>query len=217
MQLLSDQGSDTLIMKVNAESGYILLSATSSTGKCVEAADSFLLTVNPGPTANFTASISSGFTNENIEFKDSTLGSPIEWFWNFGDGTTASSPLVKHRFENVGSFPVQMYVMDENGCIDSTLKIIDILEGISVPNVFSPNGDGKNDFFYLPNSGLKEYHLQIFNRWGSIMFETRAPEIAWDGRNNYGEECAEGTYYYVLEAIGDEEEYLFKGYLSLFR
>ena len=217
MELLSDQGDDTLIIKVTTESGYIQLSATSSTGKCVEAADSFLLVVNPGPTANFTASINSGYTGENIEFKDSTLGSPVEWFWNFGDGSTAASPLVKHRFENVGTYSVEMYVKDENGCIDSSLKIINILEGISVPNVFTPNGDGKNDFFYIPNSGIKEYHLQIFNRWGAIMFETRAPEIAWDGRNNFGQECAEGNYYYILEAVGDEEEYLFKGFLTLLR
>ena len=141
----------------------------------------------------------------------------MEWFWNFDDGSNASSPIIKHKFEDVGTYQVAMYVMDENNCIDSTFRIIEIIEGISVPNVFTPNGDGNNDFFSIPNSGIKSYHLQIFNRWGGLIFETTAPQIAWDGRNNFGAECAEGTYYYVLEADGEEKDYLFKGYLTLFR
>jgi len=217
MDMLSDPGNDTLILKVFDESGYIHLSATSSTAKCVEAADSFLLIVNPGPDANFTADAIQAFTNQEILFRDSTLGSPIEWFWNFADGNNASSPITKHRFQEVGQYVVEMYVKDENGCLDSTFKLINIIEGITIPNVFSPNGDGNNDFFYIPNSGIKEYHLTIFNRWGGLMFETTAPEIAWDGYNNSGQPAKEGTYYYVLEARSREKEYIFKGYLSLFR
>ena len=217
MEMLSDAGNDTLIVKVFEESGYIRLSATSSTAKCVAAADSFLLTANPGPNANFTADASEVFTNQEILFKDSTLGSPIEWFWNFGDGNNASSPITRHQFENVGDFLVEMYVKDENGCLDSTFKIISVIEGITVPNVFTPNGDGNNDIFYIPNSGVREYHFTIYNRWGGIMFETTAPEIAWDGYNNSGNPSAEGTYYYVLEARSDERDYVIKGFLTLFR
>ncbi len=217
MEMLSDEGNDTLIVKVFEESGYIQLSATSSTAKCVEAADSFLLTVNPGPLANFTADATEAFTNQTIEFRDSTLGSPVEWFWNFGDGNSASSPITRHNFEEVGDFVVEMYVKDENGCLDSTFKLISIIEGINVPNVFTPNGDGNNDLFYIPNSGVREYHFVIYNRWGNIMFETTAPEIAWDGFDNSGNEAGEGTYYYVLEARSDNKEYIFKGFLTLFR
>lgn len=217
VDVLSGENNDTIILKVFDQSAYIGMSATSSTERCTEAADSFLLTVNPGPDANFTASTISAFTNELIEFRDSTMGSPVEWYWNFGDGSTAASPITKYKFTEVGEYTVVMYVMDENDCLDSTFKIINILEGIKVPNVFTPNGDGSNDLFYIPNSGIKEYHLQIFNRWGGVIFETTAPEIAWDGRSNTGSEVSEGIYYYVLEARSREKEYILKGHLTLFR
>lgn len=217
MQILSDPDDDTLIMKVGDQSGYIRLSAVSSTGRCEEAADSFLVVVNPGPDAAFTASMTEVYTKRDVDFRDSSLGTPVEWFWNFGDGGTASSPVVSHDYSDVGEYSVVMYVRDENGCTDSSIMLISVIEGISVPNVFSPNGDGKNDLFYVPNSGIKEYYFRIFNRWGAVMFETRAPEIAWDGYTNTGEPAKEGTYYYVLEASSEENEYVLKGYLTLFR
>ena len=217
IDILSEPLDDTLIMQVYETGGYVYLSSTSSTGKCVEAADSFLLVVHPGPDAYFTVSTISAFTREDIEFRDSTIGSPVEWFWKFGDGSTAFSPIVKHNFDEVGEYLVEMYVQDENGCRDSTFAYIEIIEGLFVPNIFTPNGDGSNDLFYIPNSGMREYHFQVFNRWGNLIFETSAPEIAWDGYNNFGEPLAEGTYFYVLEARSDAKEYTRKGNLTLLR
>ena len=217
IDILSDPKDDSLIMKVYETGGYVYMSSTSSTKKCVEAADSFLIEVHSGPKAHFTVSDLVAFTNQNLEFRDSTIGTPVEWFWKFGDGSTAFSPIVKHRFRHIGEFPVEMYVQDENGCLDSAYLSIEIIEGISIPNVFTPNGDGRNDFFYIPNSGMKEYHFQVFGRWGNLIFETTAPEIAWDGYNTYGKPVSEGTYFYVLEAIGEKGEYTEKGSLTLLR
>lgn len=217
IEILSDPQDDSLIMKVFKTGGYVHLSSTSSTGKCVEAADSFLLVVHPGPLAHFTVDQLIAFTNQNIEFRDSTIGSPVDWFWKFGDGSSAFSPIVKHRFKNIGEYPVEMYVQDENGCLDSAFVIIDIIEGISIPNVFTPNGDGNNDLFYIPNSGMKEYHFQVIGRWGNLIFETTAPEIAWDGYNTNGKPVSEGTYFYILEAKGEKNDYTEKGSLTLFR
>ncbi|MEQ8325414.1 MAG: gliding motility-associated C-terminal domain-containing protein [Vicingaceae bacterium] len=217
IEILSAPQDDSLIMKVFQTGGYVQLSSTSSTGKCVEAADSFLIVVHPGPTANFTVSDIRTFTNQVIEFRDSTTGSPIDWFWKFGDGKTAFSPITRHKFGQVGEFVVEMYVQDENGCLDSAFVLIEIIEGISVPNIFTPNGDGNNDLFYIPNSGLKDYRFEVFNRWGNIIFETTATEIAWDGYNTFGKPVPEGTYYYVLVARSDKNEYVRKGFLSLIR
>ena len=217
VKVLSDPQDDSLIFKVNETGGYVHLSSTSSTGKCVQAADSFLIIVHPGPLANFTASKLSAFTNETIEFRDSSIGSPVEWFWKFGDGTSAFSPITTHKFKEVGEYLIEMYIQDENGCLDSTYSILEIIEGISVPNVFTPNGDGQNDLFYIPNSGMKEYQFQVFNRWGNILFETTAPEISWDGYNTYGKAVAEGTYFYILVARSDKNEYIKKGFLTLLR
>jgi large repetitive protein len=63
-----------------------------------------------------------------------------------------------------------------------------------VPNVFTPNGDGFNDHFYIPNI---EYYpnsnMMIFNRWGRKVYQSTNYQGDWDG-----EKCADGVYYYVL-------------------
>lgn len=69
-----------------------------------------------------------------------------------------------------------------------------------MPNAFSPNGDGVNDFFKpsMPGScPVEDYQLQIFNRYGQMIFASYRPEQGWDGRYNQREADA-GTYFYQL-------------------
>ncbi|MCX6311007.1 MAG: gliding motility-associated C-terminal domain-containing protein [Bacteroidetes bacterium] len=84
-----------------------------------------------------------------------------------------------------------------------------------MPNVFSPNGDGTNDEFYIPNSGLKEFKIEIFDRWGVKIFESEAPAIHWDGHSTSGQKCSDGTYYYILHALTDTRDYSTSGFLTL--
>jgi gliding motility-associated-like protein len=70
-----------------------------------------------------------------------------------------------------------------------------------VPNVFTPNGDGINDFFFIKNENLSDYHLTIYNRWGQAVFESRNLTETWNGRiHNTGNECEAGVYFYHLTA-----------------
>jgi gliding motility-associated-like protein len=97
---------------------------------------------------------------------------------------------------------------DDNGCISSDTVFIslDNLNCFDIPNVFTPNGDGKNDLWNI--RGLELYPditLSVFNRWGDLMFESAPgyPE-SWDGTYN-GTESPEATYYYII-VLGDGEE-----------
>ena len=70
-----------------------------------------------------------------------------------------------------------------------------------VANVFTPNGDQKNDFFELEGIADPCYdtvHVEIFNRWGLKVFESNDPEFKWDGKNKRGEDCAEGIFYVLI-------------------
>ncbi|MDW8230970.1 MAG: gliding motility-associated C-terminal domain-containing protein, partial [Saprospiraceae bacterium] len=70
-----------------------------------------------------------------------------------------------------------------------------------LPNAFSPNGDGSNDLF-RPFPGwrfIERVEMQIFNRWGNLVFETNDPAIRWDGRNKAGADVPEGTYFYTCK------------------
>ncbi len=94
---------------------------------------------------------------------------------------------------------------------------VEPISALTAYNAFSPNGDGVNDLFTVAYKEIKTYRLQIFNRWGNLIFETDNPAQGWDGRYNGGE-VPEGTYYYLIEATGlDEKGYLLKGFIMLVR
>lgn len=69
------------------------------------------------------------------------------------------------------------------------------------PTAFSPNGDGHNETFTVPASSVGSYHLQIFNRWGNLIFESRTPNQGWDGTYK-GTAVPEGVYVWTVYATG---------------
>jgi gliding motility-associated-like protein len=94
-----------------------------------------------------------------------------------------------------------------------------------LPNTFTPNDDGKNDFFTpFPNYRfIAKVDFQLFNRWGNKVFSTTDAAIKWDGKNESGVDLAEGVYYYVckvfekrVEGIVEQQE-VRKGYIELIR
>ncbi len=69
-----------------------------------------------------------------------------------------------------------------------------------LPNVFTPNGDGKNDLFtpLIPYRYVKDVAIKIYDRWGLLMFETTDINVLWDGKNKSTKmQCSDGVYYYV--------------------
>ncbi len=84
---------------------------------------------------------------------------------------------------------------------------------IVIPNVFTPNGDGDNDHFYIPNVGLKSLEVLIFDRWGKKLFEINTPDGKWDGGD-----APDGTYFFIMKAVGTQDEEMSQqGYLLLSR
>ena len=88
---------------------------------------------------------------------------------------------------------------------------------LSIPNVFSPNGDGQNDYIEVVTDGVTVYEFTVFTRSGSRIYHSLSPRIFWDGKSIGGKELSEGIYYYVIEEKGDEEPYEKAGFIHLFR
>lgn len=84
--------------------------------------------------------------------------------------------------------------------------------GYIVPNVFSPNGDGVNDLFYIQDKDEFHVPFSVYNRWGEIIFTSTETLTGWDGTNN-NQTVSEGTYYYITHS----EKINFRGFLTLFR
>jgi gliding motility-associated-like protein len=96
--------------------------------------------------------------------------------------------------------------------------IVDAETTIIIPNVFSPNGDGVNDGFFINSTGLESLNCDIFNRWGQLVYKLTSIGQKWDGVLNNGNNATDGTYFYILIAKGyDGKDYNLQGSLSLFR
>ena len=81
-----------------------------------------------------------------------------------------------------------------DGCVNSdSIKIGECSVLIWFPNAFTPDGDGLNDTFHPIGKGFETFSMQIFNRWGTMVFETSSPETGWDGTYK-GSFCPEDTY-----------------------
>lgn len=131
---------------------------------------------------------------------------------NFKNDATSDTVYLGSRFLGAD---FSIYLIDDVSlylCEDSVIN-----STIIIPNAFSPNGDGTNDFFLPQYANLKTYHCTVFNRWGNIVFETSEISNVWNGQYN-GSDCAEGVYYYVIDVVGEDEmEYYKGGFVMLMR
>jgi gliding motility-associated-like protein len=138
-----------------------------------------------------------------------------DYLWNFGDGTPSVEefePL--HTYTAPGVYDVSLRVENEFGCIDSLQQekavIAEIGGEVRTPNVFTPNPDSPgggggtpgnpafNDVFLPVEQGTVEFHMQIFNRWGEMLFESFDKNLGWDGWYNNRPAPAD-VYIYKLE------------------
>lgn len=110
---------------------------------------------------------------------------------------------VRYTFSESGEYRVKLTVMSaECEYIDSIdVKVLE--SKLEVPNVFTPNGDGKNDEFRVAYRSLLTYSCYVYNRWGRQVFHSTDPAKGWDGTIN-GKQAAQGAYYYIIQATGTD-------------
>ena len=108
---------------------------------------------------------------------------------------------------------MDIFVIDQCGA-EGTFNVSVIACDTEIPNVFSPNGDSMNDFFRIPGiEGFPNSKLEIYNRWGNVIYQSNDYGGGWDGRIN-NEPVADGTYYYILRRSDGEN---FHGGLTITR
>ena len=110
--------------------------------------------------------------------------------WNVGAGPMMTSTDVKDRsYEQPGAYVVTLTAYNKAGCALTVSKTLNAAPPLVLPNVITPNGDGKNDTFIVSVGGSS---LQVFNRWGKEIFQ------ADDYRNDWGKGTTNGTYFYEI-------------------
>ncbi|MBS1623291.1 MAG: gliding motility-associated C-terminal domain-containing protein [Bacteroidetes bacterium] len=146
-----------------------------------------------------------------------------EWTPNSGlSCTSCASPYV---WNSQGSYSYIVQVTDKNGCTASDTMYLHVKPppSIYIPNAFSPNADGINDFFHIFTSGPNDenvtyLNIKIFDRWGEKIFESYDSDFMWDGSFK-GEPMPPGVYVYLVEFLlkGSSKGTINKGSLTLIR
>jgi gliding motility-associated-like protein/uncharacterized repeat protein (TIGR01451 family) len=172
--------------------------------------DSISVQINEPQTPLFLQALGSEIcfgANDGVVSVSVEGGTPnYTYLWNTGSTDTLA------QLVNVGVAEYQVVVSDQNGCKDSILVSViqpDDLEGcvtLSIPNIFTPNQDGKNDYFVPEKAfNIKSYSIIILNRWGNVVYEGNDLLSGWDGTFD-GKNVSEGVYFWKVEYTDNYEK-----------
>ena len=212
--VVSQQASEAIINWGQGPTGLLTV-ISSVQGGCSSLPSVVTIQLNPLPVADFTITPPVfPFEDELFSFESATPGF-TGYFWEIEENLFLEGQEVSCVFPEAGTFNVTHIVIDSNQCRDTLTKQVDVIEGIKIPNVFSPNGDGFNDMLEFMSSGIDKLTLSIFDRWGNEVFSTNKTKFNWDGRISSGKLVPPGTYYYLLSAASSSMPYNKKGFITI--
>lgn len=178
----------------------------------LECADStyqyYAVRVYPKPIANFTTwpdyiEIGKPVTLNNT----SSAAQNFWWIWGNGDSIQKSDRvLFQYNYSDTGDYSLKLIAANSYQCTDTAIVhlIIHSPFTISIPNAFTPNGDGLNDVFAPTVSEFKHYTLKIWNRWGQQLLSCESP-YGWDGTYD-GVPMETGSYVYIISFLSNGNE-----------
>jgi gliding motility-associated-like protein len=149
----------------------------------------------------------------------------IVYHWSFGDGNESSLASPVHEYAYPGEWRVTLEVENLFGCKDAITKTVFVSNDfqVYVPNSFTPNNDGLNDVFKPEMEGkefIVKYKFQVYDRWGTVIFETEDPESAWIGNTRGNDEyTVNETFKYrlMVEIEQSAETKVFEGLVTVVR
>ena len=187
-----------------------------------------LITVYPQPEASFYYLPREGdIDNMLFSFFDESVDATI-WNWNFGDENSGTDNFAntynpQHLYNTAGFYDVWLFVTSDFGCTDSTSGKV-IIRGdynLYIPNAFTPDGDGLNDYFMPEGVEINNnaFVMYIYDRWGELVFMTDDVNYPWDGTvKNTGEPAQQDVYVWIFwqdnYIIGQQK---YTGHVTLIR
>ncbi len=132
--------------------------------------------------------------------------------WDFGDGETSRDHNPFHEWKGEGTYVVKLAARNIYNCTDTFRREVNIrhVNVPYIPSAFTPNGDGNNEVFRIEGlENLAEMSLEIYDRWGNLIYEEKGDQASWDGRDNQRKIVQQGVYFYRLlyiDSLGEEFE-----------
>ncbi|WP_345952435.1 PKD domain-containing protein [Mucilaginibacter sp. PAMB04168] len=187
----------------------VTLTVTNRTTGCTETTTR-TITVNAPSIAEFRARPDSiqTYPNYTFSFEDLTSNNPKSWRWNFGDGSASTQQNPTHAYADTGLYKVTLTTSNQYCGTTKThyVRITGIPGQLYVPNAFTPSSTNPElRTFATKGSGLRQWHMRIFNNYGQMVWETTKldargePTDSWDGTFQ-GSPLPQGVYIWQIEA-----------------
>ncbi|MFO0478648.1 MAG: gliding motility-associated C-terminal domain-containing protein [Bacteroidota bacterium] len=212
---LNTNSTSNVIATPSVSTTYTL---QSNSGICTFTATKQIVVEKNFPNANYSGiTIQPSIIGSNLQLNNqSTNFTSVKWY--LCDNTISTKNIISFTLQETGNCCIKLDAYNKT-CVDSITKCFIVSEEIliKIPNVFSPNGDGINDFFTINTKGIKTLHCEIYNRWGQKLYEWNDINGFWDGKTITGN-APEGTYFYIVNYSDNiESSKTEKGFLTLFR
>ena len=191
--------SDSPVIIYSTQEGTYTIPYVLDANSCSNiGAGSEIVDVLNNPQANFDFTPkTANMLDPEISFVNNSIFANT-YLWQFGDNTPNSTDFEPtHIYQEDNTY--QVLLLAQNGpCYDTAFSELTInpYYSLYVPNTFTPNSDGKNDYFQPKGVGISEYKIYIYNRWGVEVFYSDNIDLCWDGG-----EGVSGTYSYVINVI----------------
>ena len=193
---------------------YLVYLTVSTSGGCTNNNSSAPLIINAysSPIAAFSVNSTTLDLPHDILICTNQSAGANSYNWSFGDGGVSTSFSPQHIYTSVGFFNIQLIATSIHGCLDTANAEVMTNADVIFPNVFTPNSISSsggsydiaslsNDVFFPYTTGVTDFKLQIFNRWGELIFETFDIKQGWDG--------------YYRGQICQQDVYVWKAYIKL--
>ena len=174
----------------------------------VNKAGEYILRVENGPHCFVMDTITIDYkpVRKVFPFSDTVLCGVDEFILDAGNSGSSYSWSNGEKSQKITVNTDGVYSVEVNNSFCSRIDSVKVsflqddecLPRITVPNVFTPNNDGINDFFKLESKNINEVELQIYSRWGQLVFISDSKEVHWDGRFQ-GKQLEEGNYFFVIQ------------------
>lgn len=152
------------------------------------------------------------------------------WYWDFGDPNDPTPSNLQnpvHVYSDTGTYCITLVVTDAGGvCRDTAVHCIRVEAPFTfyVPNAFTPNSDGWNEFFYAKGTYIKEFEMWLFDRWGNLMWSCKTngepqsdPKCLWDGKiAQNGQVVQEDVYVWKVNIVdANNKKHRYIGHVTM--
>ena len=212
----TNETTSEIVVKPSSSSVYYV-SVTDSCAAHYEVVESVSVNVDR-PIAEFTIGVENIVVKKPVDFINQSSGA-VSYYWEFDNNESSTEVNPSTTYYNEGEVTVMLVAENQAGCVDTAYHTYYVNPEMLffVPNAFSPNGDGSNDYFFGDGVGVQDYEMRIFNRWGEMIFISYNRRDTWDGRVN-GIMSPNGVYVWRVFLTGfDGSEFKKTGHVSLLR